>query len=83
MRRYHAEKNLIANRSRRRRNLDSAFGVSPAYAPDPGRFRKTLRCSGCTRARCQVCHPEKFPKRKPTRKEQQAQSDLKLQQEDV
>ena len=76
MKRYHAEKHIIENRAKQRRRLDLAFSVSPDYAPELGRFRKTLRCSGCTRASCQVCHPEKFPKRIPTRQEQQAQRDL-------
>lgn len=71
MKRYHAEKHIIENRAKQRRRLDAAFGVNPEYAPEPGRFRKALRCSGCTRARCQVCHPEKYPKRIPTRQERQ------------
>jgi hypothetical protein len=45
------------------------------YVPAAGKFRKSVRCAGCGRARCQVCHPEKFPKRIPTMKEQQAQYD--------
>lgn len=71
MKRYHAEKHIIENRAKQRRHLDAAFDIGSQYAPEPGRFRKTLRCSGCTRARCQVCHPEKYPKRIPTRQERQ------------
>jgi hypothetical protein len=37
----------------------------------PGRFRKR-RGRGCGRARCQVCHGYKFPKREPTGKEREA-----------
>jgi hypothetical protein len=36
-----------------------------------GRFRKR-RGLGCGRARCQVCHGYKFPKRMPTGKEREA-----------
>jgi hypothetical protein len=35
-----------------------------------GRFRKSLRAGGCGNSRCQLCHPEKYPKRIPTLKEQ-------------
>lgn len=75
MKRYHQEKHIIETRAKQRRYLDAAFDIEPQYAPEPGRFRKTLRCSGCTRARCQVCHPEKYPKRIPTRQERQVYRD--------
>ncbi|NDE16006.1 hypothetical protein EBZ80_13850 [bacterium] len=76
MKRYHEEKHIIENRVKRHRQINSVwleFGsaANTAFSRDPGRYRKTLRCSGCTRARCQVCHPEKYPKRIPTRQEKQ------------
>lgn len=37
-----------------------------------GRFRKGERAGGCGRARCQVCHYYKFPKRIRTRAERVA-----------
>lgn len=37
----------------------------------PGRFRKR-DAHDCGRARCQVCHGYKFPKREPTRQERVA-----------
>jgi hypothetical protein len=76
MKRYHAEKHIIDSRVKKYKQL--AGWLDPAdtrFLPDAGRFRKSIRCSGCGRARCQVCHPEKFPRRIPTIKEQQAQYD--------
>lgn len=81
MRRYHEEKHLIENRIKKFRQLNSSwleFGnwrEKTRFDIEPGKYRKTMRCSGCTRARCQVCHPEKYPKRIPTRKEIQALHD--------
>lgn len=72
MKRYHEEKALCEHRAKLRRHLDLQFGVNAAYAPEKGRFRKALRRGGCGRARCQVCHPEKFPKRELTRQEKKA-----------
>lgn len=84
MQRYHTEKHISENRVKLYKRLGGYIG-SPhdQYVPNTGRFRKSLRCAGCGRAGCQLCHPEKYPKRQPTRKEQQATSDLKSQQEDV
>lgn len=42
-----------------------------------GRYRKSLRCYGCGRLRCQLCHPEKFPKRIPTLREKLVDQDLR------
>ncbi len=80
MKRYHEEKHIIENRAKLYKEL--ARTISPMlqtaeYLPIQGRFRKSLRCAGCGKARCQLCHSEKFPKRKPTRKEEQADNDLK------
>jgi hypothetical protein len=71
MKRYHEEKHLFEQRAKMRQHLDRAIGAH-SHDIEPGRFRKALRCGGCGRARCQVCHSEKFPKRTLTRKEQQA-----------
>ena len=78
MKRYHEEKHIIANRLKRYKQLAGWMGevLDNKYVPTVGKFRKSLRCSGCTRAACQVCHPEKFPKRIPTRQELQARRDL-------
>ena len=84
MKRYHEEKHIIERRIKQYRNLHAGWlnynvpntGDRAAYQPTPGRYRKTLRCGGCTRARCQVCHSDKFPKRTPTRQEQQAWNEL-------
>lgn len=83
MKRYHEEKHIIENRARMRRAINAAMDVfTNSFSPNRplivhskpeqvGRYRKALRCGGCGRARCQVCHPEKFPKRIPTRQERQ------------
>lgn len=68
MKRYHQEQHIIARRRDQARERD---GDEPRT---PGRYRKTH--IGCNRASCQLCHPEKFPKRIPTRQEQQARRDL-------
>lgn len=70
MKRYHEEKHIIENRAQMYKKLSGQFGQE--YVPTVGRFRKSLKCLGCGRARCQLCHPEKYPKRIPTRKEKQA-----------
>lgn len=76
MKRYHEEKNILENRTKLRRHLLwSLSGKWPEV--EAGRFRKSLRCAGCTRARCQVCHPEKYPKRQLTIKEQKSNYDFK------
>lgn len=77
MKRYHEEQHIAAHRVKLYKQLGGYLGPAhDKYVPDTGRFRKTLRCAGCGRARCQVCHSEKFPKRTPTRQEQQAQRDF-------
>jgi hypothetical protein len=73
MKRYHDEKHIIENRAKRYRQLNAGWLLSATVTR--GRFRKSARCAGCGLARCQLCHPEKYPKRKPTRKEQQARQD--------
>lgn len=71
----HRRDHLELNRSR---NQGDAPGQRPPGS-DPGevdcrcddqagRFRKR-HGRGCGRARCQVCHGYKFPKRQPTRNE--------------
>lgn len=67
MRRYHEEKHIIAKRMTECRQR---YGYEHK---NPSHYRKTH--NGCNRAACQICHPEKFPKRIPTRKEQQAKID--------
>jgi hypothetical protein len=69
MRRYHQEKHIIEKRR------DEARRAHGDEYCKPGRYRKTH--IGCNRASCQLCHPEKFPKRIPTKQELQAQKDLK------
>jgi hypothetical protein len=77
MKRYHEEQHIIANRVKRYKQLGGYLGPQhDKYVPAAGRFRKTIRCNGCGRAGCQLCHPDKFPKRKPTRQERQAQRDF-------
>lgn len=80
MRRYHEEKHIIARRSKKYRQINAGWLPrsdvdGKSHIIDDGQFRKSMRCGGCTRARCQVCHPEKYPKRIPTRKEAQAHYD--------
>jgi hypothetical protein len=87
MQRYHNEKHVIAHRAKLRKQINSSMDtwfkslpsarIKPAHEVEDGQLRKTLRCGGCTRARCQVCHPEKYPKRIPTRQELQSQKDFK------
>ena len=73
MKRYHEEKHIIESRVKTYKRLAGHFGPDDnKFVPDVGRFRKTWRCSGCRQSRCYVCHSDKFPKRKPTRQEQQA-----------
>lgn len=67
MRRYHEEKHIITRRATECRQVRGYDYFKP------GRYRKTH--NGCNRAACQLCHPEKFPKRIPTRKEKQAEYD--------
>lgn len=77
MKRYHEEQHISANRVAMYKQLGGYIGPPhDRYVPDTGKFRKTLRCGGCGRARCQLCHPEKYPKRIPTRQELQARRDL-------
>lgn len=69
MRRYHEEKHIIDRRREEARHL---YGYE--YGKN-GRYRKTH--IGCNKAGCQVCHPEKHPKRIPTHKEVQTKRELK------
>jgi hypothetical protein len=72
MKRYHDEKHIIENRVRLYKRLAGHAGPDDnKYVPIVGKFRKSIKCSGCGRARCQVCHPEKYPKRTLTLKERQ------------
>lgn len=74
MKRYHEELHIIKSRIKEYQQLNN--WRNPAMPEIPaGRYRKTLRCGGCGRARCQVCHSDKFPKRRLTRQEQQAKQD--------
>jgi hypothetical protein len=80
MKRYHEEKHIIARRIKQRKQINAGMETwrqslqngRPAHVIEDGHYRKGLRCGGCTRARCQVCHPEKYPKRQPTKQERQA-----------
>jgi hypothetical protein len=49
------------------------------HAVEPGHFRKGRRIGGCGNARCQLCHAEKFPHRKPTRQEMKALYEFKYE----
>jgi hypothetical protein len=72
MKRYHSEQHIINKRARDFKNIAGWLNeFSNNYMPAVGRFRKSRRCGGCGRARCQVCHPEKYPTRQPTRQEKQ------------
>lgn len=83
MRRYHEEKHIVEHRVKMYKQLGGYMGPPhDHYVPNTGKFRKSLRCSGCGKARCQLCHPEKYPKRIPTRKEQQAFYDFKDHESD-
>jgi hypothetical protein len=75
MKRYHEELHILQGRAKKHKELQIVFDTIPVHSPDPGRFRKALRCGGCGVARCQVCHPDKYPKRIPTRQEQTAKRD--------
>lgn len=84
MKRYHEEQRLIEKRVKQYRRinawLQSAGPDTNQKEIEPGRYRKTLRCAGCGRSRCQICHSDKFPKRTPTRQEQQAKLDDRMRQ---
>lgn len=67
MRRYHEEKHIIAKR------MAEWKWLRGYDCPKPSHCRKTH--NGCNKAACHLCHPEKLPKRIPTRKEQQANYD--------
>lgn len=73
MKRYHDELHVIRTRARMYRALAFFWGAGSLRPPPAaGRFRKGLRCAGCGNARCQLCHPYKFPRRVPTRQERLA-----------
>jgi hypothetical protein len=91
MKRYHEEREIMENRARMYRQINAGWlsygvpntGETRNKLSEAGRYRKTLRCGGCGRARCQVCHSDKFPKRIPTRKEAQSRRDFTEQQEEL
>lgn len=74
MRRYHEEKHIIARR------MAEWLRIRGHVCKKPSHCRKTH--NGCNKASCQLCHPDKFPKRIPTRKEQQAFYDFKDHESD-
>jgi hypothetical protein len=72
MKRYEEEKQLIKTRIKQYKLIGGYAGPQhDQFVPSAGHFRKTLRCMGCGRSRCQLCHSDKYPKRKPTRQEQE------------
>lgn len=75
MKRAQEERHLAAQRQKMYVQLvctDTDAAEASAYSRriKTGRFRKSLRAGGCGNSRCQLCHPEKYPKRIPTLKEQ-------------
>jgi hypothetical protein len=90
MKRYHEERQIMENRAKKYRSINSGWlsyfvpnTGEPAKQTEVGRYRKSLRCGGCGRARCQVCHSDKFPKRKLTQKEIQSKKDFDEQQKEL
>jgi hypothetical protein len=75
MKRYHEELHILQTRAKKHKELQIVFDTLTPHEPDVGRFRKALKCAGCGRARCQLCHPDKYPKRIPTRQEREAKRD--------
>ena len=80
MKRYHEEKHIAETRQKQffamyRAYMDATNDAGPNWAKNVGQFRKTHRKGGCNKARCQLCHSEKYPKRIPTRKELQGKKD--------
>jgi len=83
MKRYHEEKHILENRAKKKKQLSASMDIwlqslqngQPVPVIETGRYRKTMRCGGCARPRCQLCHPDKYPKRIPTRKEKQTDYD--------
>ena len=71
------EKLLIAGRAKLHSRLTAWMGAPQGRFATVGRYRKSLRCYGCGRSRCQLCHPEKFPKRVPTLREKLVDKDLR------
>lgn len=68
MKRYHEEKHIIDRRAAESKQM---WGYE---SKNLSRYRKTH--NGCNKASCQLCHPEKYPKRIPTAKELQSKKDL-------
>jgi hypothetical protein len=68
MRRLENERAIAANRQKLWRQLNAETNCS--FTPQIGVFRKARRAGGCGKSRCQLCHPEKNPKRRLTLKEQ-------------
>jgi hypothetical protein len=91
MKRYHEEKKLMESRAKAYRQINSGWlsysvpntGPSDREEIEVGRYRKALRCGGCGRARCQVCHSDKFPKRKLTHKEIKSLQSFREQQREL
>jgi hypothetical protein len=63
MKRYHEEKHIIARRQ------DEALHLYGYEYGKRGRYRKTH--NGCNKVSCRLCHPDKYPKRTPTKQERQ------------
>jgi len=62
MQRYAQEKQRCAE-------LAKKYAHRWGYKIEPGCFRKSRRIGGCGKARCHLCHSDKFPKRKLTHQE--------------
>lgn len=75
MKRYHEETRII---SKRKWQAEQLWGREHH---NPGSLRKTHL--GCNKASCQLCHPEKFPRRIPTRQEMQSIKDLYEQSKEL
>lgn len=66
MQRYSQEKHRCAE-------LAKKYAQRWGYKIEPGCFRKSVRVGGCRKARCYLCHSDKFPKRKLTPQEIKSQ----------
>lgn len=67
MKRLENERAIAKSRQKLWQQLNGTTNC--AYTPPVGVFRKAKRAGGCSKVRCQLCHPEKNPKRLLTRKE--------------
>lgn len=68
MKRYHEEKHIIERRMAEWKWLRGFTCEKPSHC------RKTH--NGCNKASCHLCHPDKYPKRIPTRQEIQTKKDV-------